>query len=89
MAQAYLSDFETEPEREPEPKSEPTLEDTHPQTATAPSAMTESDANACLNCGTRYDKSYRRVFGDRDNRLHCCPNCKTQNAMKRGEGAGR
>ena len=47
-----------------------------------------TDTDLCRNCGAHVSDRFRRVFGDRDNVMHRCPECDTFTRLKRGSGAG-
>jgi len=43
----------------------------------------------CLGCGEPVGPRFRRVFGDREDRVHACPACTGIEAIKRGAAADR
>ena len=42
----------------------------------------------CLECDSVVSQQFTKVFGDRDNAIHACPNCATYRELKRGGAAG-
>jgi len=43
----------------------------------------------CLDCGGHVTEQFARVFGDRDDVIHGCPECSTFAELQRGGAAGR
>lgn len=41
----------------------------------------------CQSCGARVSRRFARVFGDRDDTLHCCPDCAPLADIKAGLAA--
>lgn len=42
----------------------------------------------CQECGGSISKQFARVFGDPDDKLHGCPECRTFSEFKEEAGAG-
>lgn len=42
---------------------------------------------SCRNCANAVSDRFRRVFGDENGRVHCCPNCAGPEALQNGGAA--
>ncbi|WP_117592806.1 DUF7563 family protein [Haloprofundus halophilus] len=47
------------------------------------------DENSCIHCGAHVTDGFRRVFGDRNHRVHRCNSCDSYARLSRGSAAGR
>ncbi len=47
------------------------------------------DLDECANCGSSVTLNFRRVFGDRENIVHACPECATNREINSGAAAGQ
>jgi len=43
----------------------------------------------CLECDAQVCRDFRRVYGDRDDRAHRCPECDTWVRLCEGSAAGK
>jgi len=42
----------------------------------------------CDNCGRTVTKSFARVYGDNENEVHFCINCRGRSSLRHGAAAG-
>ncbi|SDM50179.1 hypothetical protein SAMN04487949_1875 [Halogranum gelatinilyticum] len=53
-----------------------------------PTRLLASSRSRCLHCDSHVTRSFRRTFGDDDNRAHRCNECDTLIRLSHGSGAG-
>lgn len=49
----------------------------------------EHSKNRCLHCNARVNESFRRVYGDNEDRAHRCRECDSDTRLGKGTAAGR